>query len=99
VKVYWTDQAKTRLQLIHDYIAEYDAAAAKQVIQRMVLRSQTISTMHHAGRMVPEYQSEDLREILVRPYRIIYRILTDRIDVITVMHYRQLIPSDLKKPG
>jgi plasmid stabilization system protein ParE len=32
-----------------------------------------------------------------RPYRIIYRILPDRIDVISVMHYRQLLPEDLAK--
>jgi plasmid stabilization system protein ParE len=44
---------------------------------------------------VPEYQREDVREILERPYRILYRIKRDRIDVITVMHYRQLLPDDL----
>jgi plasmid stabilization system protein ParE len=44
---------------------------------------------------VPEYQRDDVREILERPYRILYRIKPDRIDVITVMHYRQLLPSDL----
>ena len=44
---------------------------------------------------MPEYQRDDMREILERPYRILYRIKSDRIDVITVMHYRQLLPDDL----
>ena len=47
---------------------------------------------------MPEYQRHDVRELLERPYRILYRILPDRIDVITVMHYRQLLPSDLEGP-
>jgi len=46
---------------------------------------------------VSEYDRDDIREVLDRPYRIIYRILPERIDVITVMHYRQLLPSDLTK--
>ena len=51
-------------------------------------RSIQIGEFPHSGR-------EDVREILERPYRILYRIKPDRIDVITVMHYRQLPPDDL----
>jgi hypothetical protein len=36
-------------------------------------------------------------DICERPYRILYRILPDRIDVITVMHYRQRLPGDHAK--
>jgi plasmid stabilization system protein ParE len=50
-----------------------------------------------SGRQVPEYGSEDVREILERPYRIIYRILSDHIDVLSVMHYRRLLPEDMDK--
>ncbi|HVV98656.1 MAG TPA: hypothetical protein VHC92_16045, partial [Rhodanobacteraceae bacterium] len=48
------------------------------------------------GRRVPEYARSDVRELLERPYRIIYVVLPDRIDVIAVMHYRLLLPSDLE---
>lgn len=54
-----------------------------------------IADVPYAGRAVPEYQREDVREILERPYRILYHIQRDRIDIITVMHYRQLLPDDL----
>jgi plasmid stabilization system protein ParE len=36
--------------------------------------------------MVPELQRQDIREVIEPPYRIVYRILTDRIDVLTVFH-------------
>jgi plasmid stabilization system protein ParE len=41
---------------------------------------------------VPEYPDDDLRELLLRPYRIIYRQRDERVEVVTVMHYRQLLP-------
>ncbi|HEX7028817.1 MAG TPA: type II toxin-antitoxin system RelE/ParE family toxin [Gammaproteobacteria bacterium] len=65
--------------------------------EKLVKHSRLISELPNAGRRVPEYQQDDLREVLERPYRIIYRILNDRIDDITVMHNRQLLPGDLNE--
>jgi plasmid stabilization system protein ParE len=41
------------------------------------------------------YEGTDLREVLIRPYRLIYRVKKHQIDVVTVLHYRQLLPSDV----
>lgn len=91
MRVYWTERAKHRLRLIHDHIAHNAPLVAPQVTGRLIQRSTQIGTAPYAGRQVPECQREDLREVLERPYRIIYyRILPDRVDVITVMHYPPL---------
>lgn len=95
MNVHWTDRAKQRLKLIHDHIAKDAPIVAPSVIERLVRRSIQIGEFPHSGREVPEYQRDDVREILERPYRILYCIKLDRIDVITVMHYRQLLPDDL----
>ena len=95
MRVHWTDRAKRRLTLIHDYIAKDAPLVAPHVIERLVRRSMHIGKVPYAGREVPEYQREDVREVLERPYRILYHITPARIDVITVMHYRQLLPDDL----
>lgn len=51
--------------------------------------------MHpQSGRMVPEYQHEHVREVIESPYRIIYRILEDRIDVVAVLHGARLIQPE-----
>lgn len=97
MRVYWTARARERLRLIHDYIAHDAPLVAPQVVERLIRRSQQISAAPFAGRSVPEFRREDLREVLERPYRIIYRILSDRIDVVAVMHYRQLLPGDVEK--
>lgn len=95
MRVYWTDSARYRLKQIREYLSQEAPTVAQPTIEKLIKRSQFISELPNAGRMVPEYQQDDLREILERPYRIIYRILGDRVDVITVMHYRQLLPGDL----
>lgn len=96
MRVRWTDRAKTRLRLIHDHIAKDSPLVSSQVVERLLQRSIQIGNLPYSGRAVPEYQRDDIREVLEQPYRIIYRILLDHVDIITVMHYRQLLPGDLK---
>ncbi len=50
-------------------------------------------------RKVPEYDSDDIRELIEKPYRIIYRIKPDQIDVIAVIHGARLFPEIFKKNG
>ena len=96
MKVHWTNRAKLRLKSIEDYISDKDLKTAKTEIRRILIRSKQISDYPFAGRHVSEYQQEDIREVLERPYRIIYCIKESQIDVLAVMHYRQLLPGDIK---
>jgi Txe/YoeB family toxin of Txe-Axe toxin-antitoxin module len=54
---------------------------ARRMVDRITQRSQQISTQPFSGRKVPEYESEDIRELIEKPYRIIYRLKQDQIDV------------------
>lgn len=96
--VHWTDRAKARLRRIAEHIGEQRPKAVEPTIARIVERSMRLEGLPHSGRAVPEYAQPDLREVLERPYRIIYRIGAERIDVIAVMHYRELLPEDLDSP-
>lgn len=96
MRVVWTDRAKQRLRELQAYIAEDAPLVAPRIAKRILLRSRDLQRMPTIGRRVPEFERDDVRELLVQPYRIIYLLLTDRIDVLTVRHYRQLMPSDLK---
>jgi len=44
--------------------------------------------------MAPEYKRDDLREVIERPYRVIYRIKKAQIDVLAVMHGAQQLPRE-----
>jgi plasmid stabilization system protein ParE len=97
MKVGWTDRAKNRLRKIHAYIAKDAPLVADRVARELLLRSRQLESVAYSGRRVPEYARNHVRELLARPYPIIYVILVDRIDVIAVMHYRQLLPGDLEE--
>ena len=95
MRVRLTDEAKAKLRAIHAHIAEDVPQRADAMIDRITRHSERIGDLPRAGRMVPEYRLDTLREVLESPYRIIYRIQLDEIEVLTVMHYRQLLPDDL----
>jgi plasmid stabilization system protein ParE len=93
MRVHWTPEALAQLRAIEAYIAESSASAAKRTISRLILRAGQIGTIPHSGRKVPEYSLPDLRELLERPYRILYRIKPDQVDIVSVWHYRRLLPA------
>jgi toxin ParE1/3/4 len=99
VKVVWTDRAQQRVGEIHAYLAKNSPKVADEVRQHLVLSSRRLASLQNSGRQVEEYDHPDVRQLLVRPYRIIYRIRADRdrVDVLVVRHYRELLPSDLAK--
>jgi plasmid stabilization system protein ParE len=98
MRVTWTDRAKARLRAIQVHIARDDPSAARNEVEKILRRSWQLSRPPEIGHVVPEYeQQSDLREVLVRPYRLIYCVKKDQVDIITVLHYRQLLPGDLAR--
>lgn len=86
MKVVWTQTAQDHLRTIHAYIAADSPAYALRMVDRLTRRSGQIGTFPLAGRRVPEYELEQVREVCEGDYRIIYHICPDRIDVIAVIH-------------
>jgi len=55
---------------------------ARRMVDRITRRSEQISTQAPSGRNVPEYEAEDIRELIEKPYHIIYRVKQGQIDVL-----------------
>jgi len=91
VRVHWTNTALEHLLAIYEYIAQDSSVYAQRMVDRLTLRSEQIAIFPLSGRMVPEYEAEDIREIIEKPYRIIYRIKPEQIDVLAVIHGAQLL--------
>ena len=68
---------------------------AKRVVDRITRRSEQIAEFPLSGRKVPEYKTEDIREIIEKPYRIIYRIKSNQIDILAVIHGAKLLPEKM----
>jgi toxin ParE1/3/4 len=92
MRVVWTDRAKARLRQIHTYIAQDQPLNADRVADRLTRRVAQLAEHPRSGRVVEKYQRDDLRELIDAPYRIIYLILAERIDIVTVRDSRRVLP-------
>lgn len=92
MKVEWTDNALEQLWAIHEYIAPSSEEYAQRVVDRLTSRTQQIGSFPLSGRVVAEFDSPQIREVLEGPYRIIYHIRPTQIDVIVVIHGSQKPP-------
>jgi toxin ParE1/3/4 len=86
MRVLWTNTARGHLSAIHDYIARDSATYALRMVDRLTRRSIQISQQPMSGRKVPEFNMDHIREVIEGPYRIIYRIRPERVDVLAVLH-------------
>jgi toxin ParE1/3/4 len=93
MRVHWTNNAVDHLVNIYEYISLNSHTYAKRMVDKLTRRSQQIADQPMSGRKVPEYDAEDIRELIEKPYRIIYRIKQDQIDVLAVIHGAQLLPD------
>lgn len=92
MRVHWTDTAIGHLRGIHAYIKLSSLEYALRVVDRLTRRSQQIGNFPQSGRIVPEVDLPQIREVLEGPFRIIYHIKPDQIDVIAVIHGSQQTP-------
>lgn len=86
MKVHWTETAEGHLDAIHAYIAQDSPQYATDMVDRLTRRSQQIADFPLSGRRVPEYDMDQIREVIEGSYRIIYHIKPDQIDVLAVVH-------------
>jgi toxin ParE1/3/4 len=66
-------------------------------VKRLRERARLAASMPFAGRVVPEHGREDIREVLVRSYRIIYRVQPDQMVVLTVLEGHRLLRPSMTK--
>lgn len=87
VKLIWTYQAINDLSDIGDYIAENSEKYAKLTIEKLFEKTNLLKTFPQAGRIVPEKNEENIRELIEGNYRIIYEIVSpNQINILTIYH-------------
>ena len=92
MRVEFTSHATDQLERIYDYVAADSVANAASLISRIIDRAESLAEHSMRGRRVPEFVRDDIREVRERPYRIIYRVGYDVVQILTVMHERRLLP-------
>ena len=91
-RVEWTDAARHDLEEIADYILRESRSAALRLIERVEQQATTLETMPRRGRVPPElirFRVHLYHELLVAPYRLIYRVDADVVTVLAVFDGRR----------
>jgi toxin ParE1/3/4 len=95
-RVLWTRTARRDLGAIVEYIATDSIENALSVLDRLQERAGSLTTAAERGRLVPELRSIDVhqyRELVERPWRIVYRIEPDSVMVLAVLDGRRELES------
>lgn len=77
-KIIWSEQARDDLQAVVLFIARDNPRVAESFGYRLMSQVDALSQFPQLGRVVPEENDETVREIIFRPYRIIYKVLTEK---------------------
>lgn len=98
VRLNWTIQAVKDLKDISDYISKDSKRYANLLVRRIHDKAKLLKLQPDSGRIVDEFERQDIRELLEGNYRIIYRKVTfSQIEIITIHHSaRRLKPPKLK---
>jgi toxin ParE1/3/4 len=95
VRVRWTSRSIQDLREIGAFIARDNPNAARRWVARLKERAWKAAPFPYGGRIVPELNREDVREVFLKSYRIVYRIFPDFIEVLTVFEGHRLLPEGI----
>jgi toxin ParE1/3/4 len=95
VEIVWTNQALHKLNTFVDYIARDDLVTAEKWALKLIEKTDQLIEQPESGRIVPEFNEPNLRELIVGNYRVIYRIRKEEatIYIQTSWHVRQAPPQ------
>jgi len=94
MKIVWSPLAVERASEIVDYIAQDKPLAANKWIHTVFSKVEQLRLNPEIGRIVPEINEHQFRELIYGNYRIIYRIETKQISILTIRHGKQILPID-----
>jgi addiction module RelE/StbE family toxin len=86
----WSPEALRDLEAIRDYIARDSAAYADLVVRRILAAVERLRIFPESGRVVPERNDPAIREVIVRPYRVVYRLRDGAVQIVTVFRASRL---------
>ena len=86
IKVKWTRPALRQLSMIAGYIESDSKYHAAQFILNVRTLAWGLERYPDRGRIVPEFQREDLRELIWTSYRLIYQTSEKNVFIVMIIH-------------
>lgn len=93
MKIIWSPLSVGRLEKIYEFIAESNSVIAGKIIKKIFSKVDSLTSFHERGRKVSEANRDDIREIFESEFRIIYKVESKRIVILTIRNFKQLLPK------
>ena len=94
-QILWSPQAIRDIESIRAFIAQDSPAYAELVAGRLVSAIDRLQEFPESGRIVPERQNSAIREVIVPPHRIVYRLRGSVVEIATVFRSSRQLPKSL----
>lgn len=99
MKIHWSEIAEADLDDIYDYIARDVPYYAELFVDKLIEATDRLEDHPRMGRRVPEADDrDDVRELIVQGYRIIYLLQTEQLQILTVLHGSRNLAAKEAKP-
>jgi len=99
-EVQWSKISEKDLVAIIENSADENPSRAYEVFQEVKRKASNLSAFPERGRIVPEFQDQGItqyRELVIPPWRIVYRISERKVYVLSVLDSRRTIEDILLK--
>lgn len=94
-RLIWAPSARLDLRELASYIAESRPRASASFIKNVFHTVEHLSDFPRSGRVVPEFNDPNIREVIRRPCRIVYRVRPQKriVEIVRVWHAARGIPQ------
>lgn len=92
-EVIWSEPALSDLNEIAEYIALENLVAAKQLVQNVFDKVERLVDFPESGRLPPELEHLNYREVVINPCRIFYKHEGEKVYILFVMR----VERDLRR--
>jgi len=94
MKIIWTREALENIIEIENYISEDNPNKAVEFTDTLINQCDYLIDNPDMGRIVPELSDPNIRELIHKNYRIVYRHIDEEIQILTVFEGHRLLPLD-----
>jgi toxin ParE1/3/4 len=90
-RVVWSRRALHDVEEIASYVAQDSSAYAAAVVRTIVNQTRLLQRFPRSGRKVPEFDNDDIRELIAYSYRIVFQVTQDEVVIAAVIHGKRLL--------
>jgi addiction module RelE/StbE family toxin len=90
-KIKWTPQSLEDIEAIANFITRDSSYYARMFTIKVFEAVDRLELFPESGRVVPELNRKEIREVIIGNYRIIYKIRGESVEILTVYHSSRLL--------